>query len=138
MARGSTAYIGKRKSGTTLSYIDKENTDKMLAKVIEVTKITHEDQFNELPDKELLIKDYEDLSIFDETEIDNQEKIKYLKEVEDEALSNEGIIKTNGSSFSQSKTNFILQNSLGLSAGYKQSSFSYYTDLLAKKNGSRT
>ncbi|RZO61970.1 MAG: TldD/PmbA family protein [Candidatus Pelagibacterales bacterium] len=138
LAIGITSYIGKRKSGTTLSYIDKENTDKMLAKVIEVTKITPEDQFNELPDKELLIKDYEDLSIFDETEIDNQEKIKYLKEVEDEALSNEGIIKTNGSSFSQSKTNFILQNSLGLSAGYKQSSFSYYTDLLAKKNGSGT
>ena len=47
----------------------------MLAKVIEVTKITPEDQFNELPDKELLIKDYEDLSIFDETEIKN--KVRY-------------------------------------------------------------
>ena len=135
---GVTSYVGKRKSGTTLSYIDKKNTDIMLEKVIEATKITPEDQFNELPDKELLIKDYEDLIIFDETEIDNQEKIEYLKEAEEEALSNEGIIKTNGSSFSQSKTNFILQNSLGLSAGYKQSSFSYYTDLLAKKNGSGT
>jgi len=138
LAIGVTSYIGKRKSSTSLSYIDKKNTDMMLEKVIEVTKITPEDQFNELPDKELLIKDYDDLLLFDESEINNQEKIKYLKEVEEEALSNDGIIKTNSSSFSQSKTNFIFQNSLGLSTGYKNSSFSYYTDLLAKKNGSGT
>ncbi len=128
------SYIGKRKSSTSLSYVDTKTTDEMLEKVIEVTKITPEDQYNELPEKELLIKDYEDLSLYDESEIDNQKKIEYLKEAEEEALSYDDISKTNSASFSQSKTNFILQNSLGLSVGYKKSSFSYYIDLLAKKN----
>ena len=138
LAIGITSYIGKRKSSTSLSFVDTKTTDEMLEKVIEVTKITPEDQYNELPKKDLLIKNYEDLSLYDESEIDNQKKIDYLKEAEEEALSHSDISKTNSSSFSQSKTNFILQNSLGLSVGYKQSSFSYYIDLLAKKNGGGT
>ena len=43
---------------------------------------------------------------------------------------------TNGSSFKQSKSSFIIANSDGLLSGYKKSEFSSFTDLVAKKNGS--
>ena len=131
-----TTYIGNKKSSLSLTYIDKNNTDKMIEKCVDVTKLLPEDKYNVLPDKNLLVKNTRDLLQFDDTEINNQKKIEYLKHAEDSALNNKFIIKTNGSSFTQSKNNFIIANSLGFSSGFKKSEFSSYTDLVAKKNDS--
>lgn len=131
-----TTYIDNKKSNTSFTYIDEESCNFLIEKCVEATKILPSDKYNTLPDKDLLAKDFKDLFLFDATEIDNQKKLEYLKEVEDAALSNKFISKTNQSSFNQSKSNFILANSLGFSAGYKQSRFSSFTDLVAKKNDS--
>ena len=131
-----TAYIDKKKSSTQFTYIDNSNTSMMIEKCIEATKLLPDDKFNSLPDKKLLAKNTEDLLLFDETTINNEKKLEYLKEVEDTALSNKFISQTNGSSFNQSKSNFIVANSDGLLAGYKKSEFSSFTDLVAKKNSS--
>jgi PmbA protein len=129
-------YIGNKKSSSSFTYIDKNNTDTMIKKCVDITKLLPEDKYNVLPDKNLLAKGGHDLLQFDDIEINNQKKIEYLKHAEDSALSNKFIIKTNGSSFTQSKNNFILANSLGFSSGFKRSEFSSYTDLVAKKNES--
>ena len=131
-----TTYINKKKSSISFTYIDSENTNVMIEKCIESTKILPDDKFNSLPNKKLLTKNAKDLLLFDDTTISNEEKLKYLKEVEDAALSNRFISQTNGSSFNQSKSNFIIANSDGLLSGYKKSEFSSFTDLVAKKNGS--
>ena len=131
-----TTYVGIKKSSSSFTFIDKNNSDKMIEKCVELTKLLPEDKYNLLPDKHLLATDSPDLSQFDDTEINNQKKIEYLKVAENSALNNKYIIKTNGSSFTESKSNFILANSLGLSLGYKKSVFSSYTDLVAKKNNS--
>jgi PmbA protein len=131
-----TTYINKKKSNISFTYIDNENTNIMIEKCIESTKILPDDKFNSLPNKKLLTKDVEDLLLFDETTISNEKKLEYLKEVEDTALSNRFISQTNGSSFNQSKSNFIIANSDGLLSGYKKSEFSSFIDLVAKKNGS--
>jgi len=131
-----TTYINKKKSSTQFTYIDKENANVMIEKCIEATKLLPDDKFNSLPDKKLLAKNIEDLFLFDKTTISNEKKLEYLKEVEDTALSNKLIYQTNGSSFNQSKSNFIIANSDGLLSGYKKSEFSSFTDLVAKKNGS--
>ena len=131
-----TTYINKKKSSTQFTYIDKENTNLMIEKCVESTKLLPDNKFNSLPNKKLLAKNFEDLLLFDATTISNEKKLEYLKEVEDAALSNKLISQTNGSSFKQSKSNFIVANSDGLLSGYKKSEFSSFTDLVAKKNGS--
>ena len=131
-----TTYINKKKSSSQFTYIDKENTNIMIKKCTEATKLLPDDKFNSLPNKKLLAKHTEDLLLFDKTTITNEKKLEYLKEVEDFALSNKFISQTNGSSFNQSKSNFIIANSDGLLSGYKKSEFSVFTDLVAKKNGS--
>ena len=129
-------YINNKKSNTKLTYIDNQNTDIMIEKCIEATKLLPNDKFNSLPDKKLLAKNTKDLLLFDETSISNEKKLDYLKEVEDVALSNKLIIQTNGSSYNQSKCDFVVANSDGLLSGFKKSEFSTFIDLVAKKNGS--
>jgi PmbA protein len=131
-----TTYINKKKSSTKFTYVDKKNTNIMIEKCVEATKFLPDDKFNSLPNKNLLTKNTKDLLLFDESTISNEKKLKYLKEVEDSALSNKFIIKTNGSSFNQSKINFIIANSDGLLSGYKKSEFSAFSDLVARKNSS--
>jgi len=131
-----TTYINKKKSSIFFTYIDYENTNVMIEKCIESTKLLPDDKFNSLPNKKLLTKDVEDLLLFDDATISNEKKLEYLKEVENAALGNRFISQTNGSSFNQSKSNFIIANSDGLLSGYKKSEFSSFTDLVAKKNGS--
>jgi PmbA protein len=129
-------YINKKKSSTQFTYTDNNNTNLMIEKCVEVTKLLPEDKFNSLPKKKLLAKNVEDLFLFDESTINNEKKLEYLKEVEDAALNNKFISQTNGSSFNQSKSNYIVANSDGFLSGYKKSEFSSFTDLIAKKDTS--
>jgi len=117
-----TTYIGKKKSSISSSNLLKENLDTLIEKCIETTKNTPEDEFNSLPDKDLLAKEVEDLNLYDDTHIKNEDKIEYLKRLETSASSNKKIINTE-SSFTEEKSNFILANSDGFCKGYKDSSF---------------
>ena len=51
-----TTYINKKKSSIFFTYIDYENTNVMIEKCIESTKLLPDDKFNSLPDKKLLAK----------------------------------------------------------------------------------
>ena len=53
----------------------KENLDTLIEKCIETTKNTPEDEFNSLPDKDLLAKEVKDLDLYDETHIKNEDKL---------------------------------------------------------------
>ena len=131
-----TTYIGKRKSSISSSDFNKKNLDNLIERCIESTKITPEDEFNSLADKELYFKGDKDLDLYDETVLENQQKIDYIKEAEEEAFSKKNIINTNGSGFGQNKTNFVLANSNGFSDGYKTSQFTAYCEVVSKNNGS--
>ena len=90
----------------------------MIEKCVETTKNTPEDEFNSLPDKDLLAKEVKDLSLYDDTHIENDQKIDYLKKLESAASNDKKIVNTE-SSFTQNKSNFILANSEGFCNGYK-------------------
>jgi PmbA protein len=124
-------YIGKKKSSITSSNLNKDNIKTLIERCIETTKITPEDEFNSLPDKDLLAKNITDLNLYDDDHIKNDEKIEYLKEVEDAAFENKEIINTE-TSFSESKSNFILASSDGFLNGHKSSSFSASCVAVAK------
>ncbi len=126
-----TTYIGKRKSSISSSNINQDNIKDLIERCVETTKITPEDEFNSLPDKDLLAKKIIDLDLYDTGHLANNEKIQYLKEVEEAAFEKKEIINTE-SGFSESKSNFILANSDGFLNGYKSSSFSASCVAVAK------
>ena len=128
---GLEIYIGKKKSGITSSNLNDDNIKTLIERCIATTKITPEDEFNSLPDQDLLAKKINDLNLYDDDHIENNEKIEYLKEVEEAALENKEIINTE-TGFSASKSNFILANSDGFLNGYKSSSFSASCVAVAK------
>ncbi len=128
-------YIGKKKSSISSSNLLNENLDILIEKCYETTKITPEDEFNSLPDKNLFADKLKDLNIYDNTHIDNDKKIHYLKELENIASEDKKIINTE-SSFTEKKTNFILANSDGFCSGYKTSSFTTSCVAVAKDENS--
>ena len=130
-----TTYINKKKSSIYSSNLLNDNLKILIEKCIETTKNTPEDEFNSLPDKELLAKEVKDLNLYDDTHFENDKKIDYLKELEEVASNNEKIINTE-SSFSENKSNFILANSEGFCSGYKTSSFTASSVAVAKDNSS--
>ena len=126
-----TTYIGKKKSSISSSNLNEDNIQTLIERCIETTKITPEDEFNSLPDQDLLAKKINDLNLYDDDHIENDEKIEYLKEVEETAFKKKEIINTE-TSFSVSKSNFVLANSDSFLNGYKSSSFSASCVAVAK------
>ena len=95
-----TTYINKKKSSISSSNLLDDNLKILLEKCIETTKNTPEDEFNSLPDNDLLAKNIQDYDLYDDTHFENEKKIQYLEKLEDSASKNEKIINTE-SSFSR-------------------------------------
>ena len=133
---GISTYIQKKKSNISSSNISEGNLDNLITRCIEMTKITPEDEYNSLPNKDLLATEHKDLELYDEISISNEKKIDYLKQAEESAFQDKRITNTEGSSFIQDKSNFVLANSLGFSMGYQSSIYSASCDVIAKSNGS--
>ena len=128
-------YIDKKKSSISSSNLLTDNLKTLIEKCFETTKITPEDEFNSLPDKELLAKNIKDLNLYDQSHLENDKKIDYLKELEETASIDKKIINTE-SGFTENKSNFILANSDGFCNGYKSSSFSASCVTVAKDENS--
>jgi len=124
-------YIGKKKSSISSSNLLDQNLNTLIEKCYETTKITPEDEFNSLPDQNLLSDSLKNLNIYDDTHIENDKKIDYLKELESAASEDKKIVNTE-SSFTEKKSNFILANSDGFCSGYKTSSFTASCVAVAK------
>ena len=131
-----STYIQKKKSNISSSNINEDNLDSLITRCIEMTKITPEDEYNSLPNKDLLATEHKDLELYDEISISNEKKIDYLKQAEESAFQDKRITNTEGSSFTQVKNNFVLANSLGFSMGYQSSIYSASCEIIAKSNGS--
>ena len=130
-----TTYIGKKKSSISSSNLLQDNLNVLIEKCIETTKNTPEDEFNALPDKDLLAKEIKELNLYDDNHIENDDKIKYLSRLEVSASIDKKIVNTE-SNFTQDKSNFILANSDGFSKGYKSSSFTASSVTVAKDDKS--
>jgi PmbA protein len=128
-------FIGNKKSSIFSSNLLDKNLKVLIEKCFETTKITPEDEFNSLPDKDLLAKDIKNLHLYDDSHLENDKKIDYLKELEETASFDKKIINTE-SGFTENKSNFILANSDGFCNGYKSSSFSASCVTVAKDENS--
>lgn len=132
---GLTTYIGKKRSNVSSSNTKEEEVTTLIERCVEMTKITPEDSHISMPDKNYLAKEDLALNLFDEKHITTENKIDFLKEMEEEAFKNDKITNSNGCSFSETKSNFVLANSLGFSKGYKSSMFSAGCAVVAESKG---
>jgi len=130
-----TTYIGKKKSSISSSNLLQDNLNVLIEKCIETTKNTPEDEFNSLPDKDLLAQEVKELNLYDDTHIENNDKIEYLSRLETSTSSDKRIVNTE-SSFTEDKSNFILANSDGFCKGFKTSSFVASSVAVAKDDQS--
>ena len=128
-------YIGKKRSSISSSNLLDENLKILISKCFETTKITPEDEFNSLPDKDLLAGEIKNLNLYDESHLENDKKIDYLRELEEVASIDKKIVNTE-SGFTENKSNFILANSDGFCNGYRSSSFSASCVTVAKDENS--
>ena len=55
-----TTYIGKKKSSISSSNLNEDNIQTLVGRCIETTKITPDDEYNSLPDQDLLAKKIND------------------------------------------------------------------------------
>jgi len=133
---GLTAYIGQKKSSISSSNLTKNNIKQAIIRCYEMAKNTPEDKYCGLPENNNLEKDHIDLDLFDNSIISYQTKKNYISECEAEALAQKKIFNSNGVSFTEAKSNFILKNSNGFSSGRKSSIFSVSCDVLAKEEES--
>ena len=117
-----TTFIGKKKSSISSSNLLKDNLNILIEKCVETTKNTPEDEFNSLPDKDLLAKEVKDLNLYDDTHVENDSKVEYLSNLEAAASNDKKIVNTE-STFVEDKSNFILASSDGFCKGFKISSF---------------
>ena len=131
-----TTYIGKKKASISSTNLSENNLFELVTRCIDSTKVTPEDEYNSLPDQELHFKGEKNLELYDNTHLSNDEKINFIKEAEEVAFSHDKIVNTNGSGFSETKSNFILANSNGFSDGYKTSQFTAYCEVVSRSNGS--
>ena len=130
-----TTYIGKKKSSISSSNLLQDNLNVLIEKCIETTKNTPEDEFNSLPDKDLIAQEVKELNLYDDTHIENNDKIEYLSRLETSTSSDKRIVNTE-SSFTEDKSNFILANSDGFCKGFKTSSFVASSVAVAKDDQS--
>ena len=135
LAISISTYIGKKRSSISSSNLLDENLKTLISKCFETTKITPEDEFNSLPDKDLLAGEIKNLNLYDESHLENDKKIDYLSELEEVASIDKKIVNTE-SGFTENKSNFILANSDGFCNGYKSSSFSASCVTVAKDENS--
>ena len=133
---GLTAYIGERKSSISTSNLTKNNIQQAIIRCYEMAKNTPEDKYCGLPESHNIEKDQVDLDLFDDSIISFETKKDYISQCEAEALEQKKIVNSNGVSFTEAKSNFILKNSNGFSNGQKSSIFSISCDVVAKENES--
>ena len=130
-----TTFIGKKKSSISSSNLLEDNLNILIEKCIETTKNTPEDEFNSLPDKDLLAQEVKDFNLYDDTHLENDSKAEYLTRLEAAASNDKKIVNTE-SSFVENKSNFVLANSDGFCKGFKSSSFVASSVAVAKDDKS--
>ena len=128
---GIRALIGGKQAFISSSDSDKDNIEKLIHRLIQMTKLAPEDETACLGDPTLYETNFENLDLFQEDPTNTDVLIEMAKECEEAALSNKGITNSEGSGSSFSEAEFFIANSKGFSSGYKSSSNSISCSVIA-------
>jgi len=89
-----TVYKGQAKGSASSAVLDKDSIDLTITKALEIAKLTEEDEFAGLAEKELLANsaDFKDLSTYHPRDVSPEQMIEMAKQAEAATLESAGVI----------------------------------------------
>lgn len=136
-----SVFKGHKKGCVGISNISSNNIKPIILQALDIATFTQEDECNGILEKEFLAinQTKQDLQLFDNVSISNQELIRDVLELEQLATKSPQIKTSDGASISLTAYNFTMANSNGFCDGYQTSRFSKYVSLIGENsNGMQT
>ncbi len=87
-----TVYNGKAKGSASTAVLDKDSIELTINKAIEIAKLTQEDEYAGLAEKELLATEFKDLETYYPHQFDPEEMIEMAKQAEAATLKTKGVV----------------------------------------------
>ena len=128
---GIRALIGNKQAFISSSDDDENNIDKLIQRLIQMTKLAPEDETACLGDPNLYEKEIKDLNLVQNDPTDTTKLIEMAKQCEESALEIKGITNSEGSGSSFSESEFFIANNKGFSGGYRSSTNSISCSVIA-------
>ena len=128
---GIRALIGGKQAFISSSDNDENNIDKLIHRVIQMSKQAPEDETACLGDSAQYEKEIENLDLFQKDPTEIEKLIEMAQQCEAAALETKGITNSEGSGSSFSESEFFIATSDGFSGGYKSSSNSISCSVIA-------
>ena len=118
---GIRALIGNKQAFISSSDDDENNIDKLIQRLIQMTKLAPEDETACLGDPNLYEKEIQNLNLVQNNPTDTTKLIEMAKQCEESALEIKGITNSEGSGSSFSESEFFIANNKGFNGGYRSS-----------------
>ncbi len=134
---GIRVFKNKRKALTYTSDFRKDSLKKLVKRTTEMANVTTADEYNGLPERNLLGIAAETLAQFDKNigTISTAQKIRMLKDMEKIGMEKDPLISnSDGANWHDSRSHVILANSEGFYGEEDYTSFSLSLSLLAEKD----
>ena len=128
---GIRALIGNKQAFISSSDDDENNIDKLIQRLIQMTKLAPEDETACLGDPNLYEKEIQNLNLVQNNPTDTTKLIEMAKQCEESALEIKGITNSEGSGSSFSESEFFIANNKGFNGGYRSSTNSISCSVIA-------
>ncbi len=131
-----TVYNGKAKGSASTAILDKDSIGLTIEKALEIAKLTQEDEFAGLADKELLANsaDFRDLSTYHPRDISPETMIEMAKQAESATLETKGVV-VDEAGVSMGEGFSVYANSNGFMGTKQDTNSSMSVVAIAQKDG---
>lgn len=128
---GLRVLVGKKQAIVSTTDFSENTINELAARAVDMAKISPEDEFIALAEKDILIKNIPELDIFDKNEPSEEELLNLALKTESSALSVKGISNSEGADASYGKNKIALATSNGFAHEYQTSSSSFSVSVIA-------
>lgn len=122
-------FVGARTAAVSAN--DVSAVDELAARAVAMAKVAPEDAYAGLADESRLAKNFPDLELFDESELDAEALSARATETEEAGLSIKGVSNSSGASAGFGTGGLVLVTSDGFCGSYRSSSFSTSVSVVA-------
>lgn len=131
---GITVYVGQQKGSASTADLSKAALELTVEKAVEIAKHTGEDPCSGLADKELMVKEFEDLELYYPEQLDTESAIESASQAEKAAFDSDPRIKnSDGASYNANLGVKVYGNTHGVNVGYPSSRYSLSCVLIAEQ-----
>jgi PmbA protein len=122
-------FVGQRVA--SVSAAATADADQLAERAVAMAKVSPDDPYNGLADRDRLARDLPELDLFDATDVSPEQLTDDALETEAAALSVHGVTNSSGGSASAGEAGFVLVTSDGFSGAYRGSRFGRSVSVIA-------